>query len=1651
MGIPPNSTDTDYKRIFEGQVIRVFPSDEPRMAFQTVVNNEGGHDVHLGMVGKELIVRTRVHREAKERVYELVPTSKLLGHFPSLLISEYAHWHVAGEGVIEFRPLNRLWIPFDGTPGLVLRLDTHGSGCLGMSDMRPMVGLESATARILSDIFQPLDHPRFLHLTYDRGSSTLEIDLPRLGTKFRLRGQQSIIESRNYREFVVDQDQSLKALYGLKSKLILRSRNMEREELVSRAVLIPEGRLHTSRERQGYASAWLVPPETGASHSVRHHFFHVDEELGMLRGQGTLRSELWLCYLHALTSHFLPDPLTHCTGTERALRILNSSAVQSLVRSAGPDRDDDMALLRQISRVSPGRSLAHAAPGRMQRAAWSDISSLAQTDAFHEDVRRILQKARDFDHIFHRGRENVDPVAHSDTGLHQWHRTRLSPYERAGFRAVELETCFKNDNEPYEGLQPLEPSDDETRIYRLTRALMDPQPGLRTEHIEPWRRSIERISTILGCRVPEWRQLVDDGTGLPARFDEPDTQIKLPMGFDLRWLERPSVTMRGSWTDLHTHFCQIDLRADDSDRYGLIMFFGALSFARDADDQVIQLLLSLATSPATRPPALLAPSSLPDSTDPLPATQPLLTLTDGAVPDQERLTELAETHIPYSYIADGYGETRSSFIQRLVPYVMRQYPCENLQLELFCWSFPEGFARDSFARDVRLLFQSWRRNADHMDHLRSVIKKVKSFRLLNRSRDKETAICEIGWEQPLRNSRQQLSLQFLFEHIPPPKLEAPEPRVFWECFPAAPSGSPNEQIQPEMYELLDALGALSNRKHGHQQEYVSALQRSFESLLAKVDGSSAAAAPGFSMPSRAALKDGLLAHLHESRRMLGEMRDAMTASLRQMPGSEDDVTGWYSLWPRITPTVLLEQLSRPCWKRLNELALENKDGWAAAWQSSLVDFAKAWTVMQRARRLVMLADKGDNDGDLIMEMANVGHENWNPTELPEQLLFEVENGILIRQEQQTIAEHMRAPAGGNAVVQLDMGKGKSSVIVPIVAASLADAPRLVRVVVTKPQFQQMRQRLSLGLGGLLNREVYTLPFARRIHPDESRGQLINAMCQECGRNGGILLVQLDHILSFKLLGVEAAVSGKGALGDKILNAGFAFERHARDIVDEGDEIFNANFELTYTMGQQNELQFSPQRWRLIQAALDAVAEVLPEVQQEFPDSLALDRGDRAGSIPRIRILRTSATPRLLDQATRRVFEKGHEGLPTLRSLSGARQKAILRYITERDPAPEDIALAEEVFATETERQPLLVLRGLMACGILEFALHGKRWRVNYGRDYDREANRNGEHGLGGQPVAESGLAVPYRGKDSPAPNAEFAHPDVVIVLTCLSYYYQGLSDDELFDLFDHLRASDHGETEYEQWALLDRDVPRSLAGVNVKDRPRCKAQIFSRLRNLKPVIDSYLSNLLFPRRMREFPRKLSASSWDLAGERKHPITGFSGTNDSQHLLPWSIRQSDPKAQRHTNASVLNRVLRPENMVRTLGPKGQGPGGPSSTDGLLRSIVDCAPSIQVVLDVGAQFVEHGNLDVAKIWLAIVPPASAKAVITFNDDDELVVVTRDAQPELLAASPFWHSTASCLVFLDEVHTRGTDIALPDDYRAAVTLGPGLTKDKLVQGVF
>ena len=254
--------------------------------------------------------------------------------------------------------------------------------------------------------------------------------------------------------------------------------------------------------------------------------------------------------------------------------------------------------------------------------------------------------------------------------------------------------------------------------------------------------------------------------------------------------------------------------------------------------------------------------------------------------------------------------------------------------------------------------------------------------------------------------------------------------------------------------------------------------------------------------------------------------------------------------------------------------------------------------------------------------------------------------------------------------------------------------------------------------------------------------------------------------------------------------------------------------------------------------------------------------------------------------------------------------------------------------------------------------------------------------------------------------------------------------------------------EYDQWVELGQEVPRELRqlnGVNTEDKTQVDELLVPLFSTSKGTVDFYLSQVVFPRAAREFQFKLPTSPWDLVEDKKNITTGFSGTNDNRFLLPTSIIQEDPDFVLGTNALVLRHLLLPENDYYecTEGPNGER----ESATAFLQRLVDEDPEIRVLLDVGAQMLELRNEELARHWLTLRPNASA--AIFLNDSDHLTVVTPDGTIEPFVSSPFSRQLDKCVVYLDEAHTRGTDLKLPKGMRAAVTLGPKVTKDRLVQG--
>lgn len=366
---------------------------------------------------------------------------------------------------------------------------------------------------------------------------------------------------------------------------------------------------------------------------------------------------------------------------------------------------------------------------------------------------------------------------------------------------------------------------------------------------------------------------------------------------------------------------------------------------------------------------------------------------------------------------------------------------------------------------------------------------------------------------------------------------------------------------------------------------------------------------------------------------------------------------------------------------------------------------------------------------------------------------------------------------------------------------------------------------------------------------------------------------------------------------------------------------------------------------------------------------------------------------------------------------------VARFFADRSPA----------------RNILLHIRGLMVNRIFILCLK-KRFNIHYGVSPSRDP-----------------LAVPFEAKGVPSEQAEFGHPDVAIILTCLAFYYSGLNLSQFQEDLQFVLKSDNPASEYDRWTHTSKTLPERLRHWNV-----INADDFGQVEELhkhlgfdRTVVNHFMNTFVFPRHAKQFRVKLQLSGWDVpiyspvvSGNDKSMTgartTGFSGTNDNRMMLPLTIKQDDLPGLAQTNAEVLTYLLRPQNRCFHVAADLQKKR--LSEQGLVRRLKEL--KIRILIDAGAYIMEMDNQTLVKAWLH--EDTEAKAAVYVGADNRLLVQFRNKRvPIPLVATPFAENMEDCLVYLDEAHTRGTDLKLPRHAKGAVTLALGQTKDHTVQG--
>ena len=663
-------------------------------------------------------------------------------------------------------------------------------------------------------------------------------------------------------------------------------------------------------------------------------------------------------------------------------------------------------------------------------------------------------------------------------------------------------------------------------------------------------------------------------------------------------------------------------------------------------------------------------------------------------------------------------------------------------------------------------------------------------------------------------------------------------------------------------------------------------------------------------------------------------------------------------------------------------------------------------------------------------------------------------------------------------MQLNMGEGKTSVIMPMVIALLANGLQLARIIVLHSLFNMNYTALVHSMGGLLNKRVYTFPFHRELSVTSAQMATFHSALVECMRGKHIVLTVPEHCLSLKLKSIEMCGNSNNSSNDlcqQLVSLQHFLEQNVRDILDESDELLSVKYQLVYSVGGQTTVDGESLRWKCAQDVLKLASRHCAELKSDprFADSIEYNNNSNNNNanvfFAQVRLLDEAPFGELCARICRSFLTKSLPNMQTpLVELRSEQLAAFTAFVLDDGETSDECVNKQS--PPPHLRCILHILRGLLAYRVLYVVL-SKRWKVEYGV--------NDSVLVAGTSERRLLQAVPYRAKDVPAPRAQFAHADICIGLTTLSYYYSGLSDQQLEQLFDALDKEANAHAIYSQWMEAasaqqssdHRHHHQSIqcsysellnflaapAAERTRRSRKQNEQVLATVRRLPCCVDYWLDKCLFAREAKEFEHKLSASAWDLctlSGGDK-PTTGFSGTNDSRLLLPTSMHYHEVNTLVGTSAQVIDNLLNATNTsccyesLSAAMTDDERKEADVSREILKRMLARKDANSRVLLDVGALILTMSNKQLVTEWLRLLPSSGEVDAAVYFDENELCVLERaSGRSAPFETSIYKQQLHKCVIYLDEIHTRGTDLKIPLGVCATVTLGRGLTKDRLVQ---
>ncbi|KAM0490949.1 hypothetical protein ACHAP8_011087 [Fusarium lateritium] len=1301
--------DESMRELFEGRHLLTRPSG--LLDYQILTEMEG-HQVHVGIRDSAITIKALF----KDSILQFIPRSILKGprgwDLPADLVDDCVHWLDLTTGNLEMRRKPRIWRRKLSNWVLDIRKrratrnsnksTSSGRSSTGTSLVEP----NSEIGRKVCSIFQYFEDSKRLTI-YQPANGALSVEMKRLEIRFHVNQRGLLFCPQLKTE--VDPQQDIGTLHGLCSRLTLRDTSNPKR----RSFIIPIGNLQW--ERDGIHVAVRISNEG----------VYAKYTLNSVLGRLDCPPEPLLLYLkaaiHALTSFPLPDDFTGKTGTEEARHCLLSARSQPWTPLAGfPQR-----ILSVINSLSPERILYPPGINLYQKVRWDQhLTSTIQHEDLAPLVALIERRSQELE-VFGLTKPQQENVSSNVSVAHLRMRGRIRRqiYERVCFDSDSTVLSQASQTEGFVPFRDQESSVKSCRVYQTIRAMLESDAGAYP---------LPKLAPIL----EKWNTF----PGIKESLSCIDLAVTLGVGAPQLW---------GS-------LVQKLYEKDPTKTYDNHFYLALLAFDDDTDMAVMMWLVALFKS------SRLSRIQPPNQT--------LFTnFRHFEKPSKDKFLSLA---LPESFNNEKSGSMLEGGLAKdtasqITSHIIKMWPSPPLSRQEFESSvkgLPLSIKNFSLKKAWQRIYPELRRLRDNWELSVYLLQLESAADMLadGQSKTEQKLYQDVWTSKPIRLknrnverprecfTNQVLLNDLLSRHKTHDRSNA-ESQSWLEKQGHSSAekciSNPYNQASKLPVARKPALDTLKKIIQRLTSSHLASKRAYGEDLLVSL---AALAVPQQSL--KALYSRPHIASVKKEITRCSQLLREQQGKIENLVSQGDEGFAWLlkgQLWPCFSPIAILEQLRNGNRSRVPQVLI-----------NMIVEYGIFTARFQRYIRIEDAILRRD-DRWLEENFETEGHSNWNPLKYPEWLLLEIDCDMLIRPIQVEVAHAIISPPlMSNSVLQMNMGQGKTSCIMPMAAILLADNTHLCRLVVPRALLLQTAQVMQSRLGGLVGRDVCHIPFARRSPTDDQALDLYHSLHKRTLTSGGVILCLPEHLLSFKLSGFQKLADKEAKKAQKMMNIQAWLESSSRDVLDESDLTLSPKTQLIYPSGIPTMVDGHPQRWQLIEDMLSLVESHVPQLQAKFKDGIQIWR--RHQGFPVIHLLRPEVEDHLnallVDDIchARLSYVQFEAGI----SLDAKRNVKLVLLTTQLSAFAWENAIGllnDEL----SGRKTLHLLHGLIPQRLLILCLK-KSWNVQYGLHPERAP-----------------IAVPFKAKGIPLQTAEYGHPDTALILICLSFYHAGLTKCQL--------------------------------------------------------------------------------------------------------------------------------------------------------------------------------------------------------------------------------------------------------------------------------